>query len=86
MERGIQSDFLSLDIAKVIGAASDHPFIAAFLGLFMTIAILLGLLHEFSILGDCLIVLVRHGKDELQDAWNVVRRLKRELSTWKSEG
>lgn len=62
--------------------ASDHPVIASWIVLFVLITLGIGVVHECRIGGDVLIVLVRHGKEELLGLADVGRRLRHELTTW----
>ena len=71
-------------IQKIVHMASDHPLLAVWLCIFLSSTLLLGFLHESRILGDCLIVLVRHAKYELAACADMFRRLKNELSSWRA--
>jgi hypothetical protein len=74
------SDAVWQDLLKIV---SDHPLVAAWLGLLFFLSLLLGIVHVCRLFGECLIVFIRHFKCELVAARNVGRRLKDELTTWK---
>lgn len=65
--------------------ASDHPLIAVSLGFFFLLALVLGILHEIHLFGDCLVVFVQHLKIELRAVRRVGRRLKDELTSWGTD-
>jgi hypothetical protein len=65
--------------------AADHPLIAVGLVVFVAIPLLLGWLHEGRFFGECAIVGIRFFKHEIAEWREYLRRLKRELTTWKSD-
>ena len=67
------------------GVSADHPVIVGWLVPFLLITVVLGAIHELEIVGDMLIVLVRHGKKGLRGLVRVGTSLKRELTTWKAD-
>lgn len=71
-----------MNITQVVG---DHPLIAAFLGAFFFLALVLGVLHEVELFGDCLLVFVQHLKRELRAVRHVGRRLWDELARWEAD-
>ena len=73
----------TLDTA--VRLAADHPLIALSLLVFVGIPLLLGWMHESRFFGECAIVGIRFFKYELAAWVEFLRRLKRELTTWKSE-
>ena len=64
---------------------SDHPLIAAWLGLFFLLVLLLGVLHVCRIFGQCLIVIVREVKHELSGGRDVLRDLLKEFTKEESD-
>jgi hypothetical protein len=65
--------------------AADHPLIALSLLIFVGIPLLLGWMHEGRFFAECAIVGIRFFKHEV-NAWrDFLRRLKRELTTWKAD-
>lgn len=52
---------------------------------FVVIPLLLGWLHEGRFFGECLIVGIRFFKHEIHAWRDYLRRLKREVTTWKSD-
>jgi hypothetical protein len=70
------------DVLKVVG---DHPLIALALLVFVGIPLLLGWMHEGRFFGECAIVAIRFFKHEVTAWREFLRRLKRELSSWKSD-
>ena len=83
MKRNLSA--VDAQLAGVIELFRSHGVTASLLALFFAIALFLGILHEWRIFGDLLILLIRHGKRELAESWDVVVRLKRELTRWKSD-
>jgi hypothetical protein len=71
-----------MDVQQIV---NDHPLIAIALGAFFLLALVLGVLHEIHLFGECLLVFVRHFKVELLAVKDVGRRLKDELRTWKGD-
>jgi hypothetical protein len=69
-------------VATTVKLASDHPLIALIL---LGIPLLNGWMHEGRFFTECLIVGIRFFKHELLAWADIFRRLKRELTTWKSE-
>lgn len=63
----------------------DHPLIALSLLLLVAVPLLLGWMHEARFFGECLIVGIRFFKHEVSAWRDYLRRLKRELTTWKSD-
>jgi len=62
-----------------------HPLIALSLLIFVGIPLFLGWMHEGRFFGECFFVGVRFFKHEVLAWVDLLRRLKRELTTWKSE-
>jgi hypothetical protein len=69
----------------LIEVAAEHPLLAVGLSVFLGIALVLGSMHETRILVDSFIPFIRHFKRECDDWRETWRRLKRELTTWKSD-
>jgi ACR3 family arsenite efflux pump ArsB len=70
---------------SAVSLAADHPLIALSLLVFVGIPLVLGWMHEGRFFGECAIVGIRFFKHEV-DAWaDFLRRLKRELTTWKAD-
>ena len=67
----------------VLNRAAKHPLLACWFALFFVTALFLGTLHEARLIGDCLVVVIRDVKHELQISHEVLKKLKRELTTWK---
>jgi hypothetical protein len=67
----------------LVNIVSDHPLIAAWLGLFLVLIVALGSMHVSRICGNFLVEVVREFKHEFLGIGKVVRRLRRELTTWK---
>ena len=65
--------------------AADHPLIALALLIFVALPLLNGWMHEGRFLGECLIVAIRFFKHELTLWKDYAARLKRELTSWKSD-
>jgi len=65
--------------------AAKHPLLARFLVMVFVMTLALGVVHDCRIAGEVLIVLVRHAKHELVQLGDVAERLKREITTWKSD-
>jgi hypothetical protein len=65
--------------------AAKHPFLARFLIFVFVVTLGLGVIHEFRLAGELLIVIVRYTKHELAQLRDVGERLKRELTTWESD-
>lgn len=59
---------------------AKHPVLAAFLILFFGTSIVLGSIHETVILADVGVVLIRHVRQELHEAGEKLRELKREIT------
>jgi hypothetical protein len=69
----------------VISIAADHPLIALGIAVFVAFPLLNGWLHEGRFFGECAIVGIRFFKHEISEWREYLRRLKRELTTWKSD-
>lgn len=65
--------------------AADHPLIALVLVVFVALPLLNGWMHEGRYFGECLIVAIRFFKHEASAWADLLRRLRRELTTWKME-
>jgi hypothetical protein len=72
-------------VEEVLKLAVDHPLIASWLALVFLLILLLGVMHVCRIFGGVLILLIREFKHELSDGWDVVKRLRQEITTWKSD-
>lgn len=72
-------------LKDVLSRLADQPLIALALLVFVGIPLLLGWMHEGRFFGECLIVAIRFFKHEVSAWRELVRRLKRELSSWKSD-
>lgn len=70
---------------NLLGATLDHPLIALALFVFGAIPLLLGWLHEGRFFAECMIVAIRFLKHEVLAWEDYLRRLKRELTTWKAD-
>jgi hypothetical protein len=75
----------TVQAADILELLRAHGVLTSLLGLLFAIALFLGVLHEWLVFGDLLVVLIRHGKRELAEGWEVWLRVKRELTTWKSD-
>lgn len=64
---------------------TDHPLIALSLLMFVGIPLLLGWMHEGRFVGECFIVGIRFFKHEFLAWREFAHRLRRELTTWKTE-
>jgi hypothetical protein len=64
---------------------SHSPFLYFALVVFLIVTLMIGVIHEFRIGGDLLIVLVRHAKEELTGLADVGRRLRHEFTTWDTQ-
>ncbi len=62
--------------------AADHPVVTVFFMIFLGNALVLGLMHEMRLLGECLILGVHLFKHELLAWREFLRRLRREITTW----
>jgi hypothetical protein len=72
-------------VSEFVQCAVDHSVRAWSLVIFGVCTLALGLMHEARIAGDVLIVLIRHFKHEVVAGRDVLRRIKRELTTWDSD-
>jgi hypothetical protein len=72
-------------VATAFNLAADHPLIALALLVFVAFPLLTGWMHEGRFFGECAIVGIRFFKREVSDWREFLRRLKHELSTWKTE-
>jgi hypothetical protein len=64
---------------------ADHPLIALALIVFVAIPLLIGWMHEARFFAECFIVAIRFFKHEVAAWLDYLRRLKRELRTWKAD-
>jgi hypothetical protein len=80
MERIMREAFDS-----AVALFDDHPLIALSLLIFVAIPLLLGWMHEGRFFGECFIVGIHFFKHEVSAWAEFLRRLKRELTTWKSD-
>jgi hypothetical protein len=71
--------------AFLLEIAVEHSLLGFGLTIFLSIALILGSMHEARILVDSLIPFVKHFKHECDEWRGTWRRLKRELTTWKSD-
>lgn len=71
-------------VDTALGSASEHPLTAACLVVVFGLVVLLGGLHVCRVFVRFLVVLVEEVKHELEGGWKAVRRLARELTTWKA--
>lgn len=65
--------------------AADHPLIALAFLVFVGIPLLIGWMHETRFFAECGIVGIRFFKHEVSLWRGFLSRLRRELSTWKTE-
>ena len=72
-------------VDSALRSATEHPLTATWLAVVFGLVLLLGDLHVCRIFGRFLIVIVQEVKHELLGGWEVLRRLVRELTTWKVE-
>jgi hypothetical protein len=72
-------------VEAALKSAGEHALMAAWLAVVFGLVVLLGGLHVCRIFGRLLIVIVQEVKHELVGGWDVVRRLAREFTSWKSE-
>ncbi len=72
-------------VVRFITIANEHPLIAAWLGLFFLLVLLLGAMHASRIMGRCFIVFIQEFKHEVSADWDVLRKIARELTRWKSD-
>jgi len=72
-------------VSTAFNLAADHPLIALAFVVFVAIPLLVGWMHEGRFFGECLIVAIRFFKHEAFAWREFLRRLKRELTTWKSD-
>jgi hypothetical protein len=84
-ERNWKGRLKAMTSRSLPSRASKHPLLARFLMLVLVLTIWLGVIHDFRIGGEVLIVLVRHAKHELAQLGDVAERLKRELTTWNED-
>jgi hypothetical protein len=70
---------------SLLELAVDHPLIALSLLVFVGVPLVLGWMHEGRFFGECLIVGIRFFKHELFAWREFLNRLKRELTTGKSD-
>jgi hypothetical protein len=74
----------SFEIAAYVQkSATEHPFMAGCLGLFLVLTFVLGIMHEGAILGELTIVIIQQFKQQARELADVGGRLKKELMTWK---
>ena len=71
-------------IETAFNLTADHPLIVLALVVFVAIPLLLGWMHEGRFFGECLIVGIRFFKHEAFAWAEFLRRLKRELTSWKA--
>jgi hypothetical protein len=76
---------MSETVGIAVSLAADHPLIALALVVFVALPLLNGWLHEARFLGECLIVAIRFFKHEVSLWREFLVRLRRELTTWKSD-
>lgn len=74
-------DLSSLLFFKIV----DHPLIAVAVMVFVAIPLVNGWMHEGRFFGECLIVGIHFFKNEILAWAKFLRRLKRELTTWKAD-
>lgn len=72
-------------VKTALNLAADHPLIALAFVVFVGIPLLIGWMHEGRFFGECLIVAIRFLKHETSLWREFLRRLKRELTTWKAD-
>ena len=60
----------------------EHPIIAVAAGLYFGIAVLVGAIHETRFIGEVVLLGVRFIKHEVSEYRDLIRRAKRELTTW----
>ncbi|HEX3570950.1 MAG TPA: hypothetical protein VHU44_09010 [Acidobacteriaceae bacterium] len=72
-------------VATAVTLAADHPLIALALLVFVAIPLLTGWMHEARFFAECGIVAIRFFKHEVLAWRDYFLRLKRELTTWKSD-
>jgi hypothetical protein len=65
--------------------ASNHPFLALSIALYVAIALAVGAIHETRFAGEVVLLGLRFLKMEMNAYRDLWRRLKRELTTWKSD-
>ena len=76
---------MSDPFVKFITTMNEHPLIAAWLALFFLLVLLLGAMHACRIMGRCFVVFIQEFKHELFADWDVLKRIVRELTRWKSD-
>jgi hypothetical protein len=72
-------------VDTALQSAGEHPLTAAWLAVVFGLVVLLGGLHVCRVFVRFLVVIVQEVKHELAGGWEAVRRLARELTTWKSD-
>ncbi len=72
-------------VGSAVTLVADHPLIALALVVFVALPLLNGWMHEGRFFGECLIVAIRFFKHEVSAWADLLRRLKREVTSWKSE-
>jgi len=66
-----------------VSVAANHPLIALSIVIFVGVPLLLGWMHELRFFAECGVVGIRFFKHEVLAWRELLKRLKREISTWQ---